>query len=122
MPSYITNPQVSQVKALYPGDSLALVNSAATDSGITKTIQFTAGKLPGYTPVQLVFNNTSNQTATIHSAASDAEGNYQPVTNGDTGNAATVAASKSEIFTLVGPWFRCTYSTAPTTGSLIVSR
>lgn len=123
MPSYITSPQPIQLHALYAGNSIALVNNAATDSGITQTIQTCIPPDPsGNDTLTLV--NTTNQTATVAISAADSAGagSYEPLKNADTGNAITVAAATTITFRCRGPWLSCTFSVAPTSGSLILSR
>jgi len=119
MPSYITSPATQQVNALYPGNSLALVNDASKDTGVTKTIQFAVGPDP-LGNYRLTLNNTTNQTATVNQAASDADANYQPYS--DEGTAITLATNTSKTFYCAGPWIRCSFSSAPTSGNLVVSR
>lgn len=115
MPGYITSPQVSQVKAIYPGNRVDLVANAAVDSGITKTLQFALGPNPGNETNAMVFVNGTNQSATVYTASQDADSNYQ--TTG-----YSVSAGTSLPLNLSGCWVRCQYSTAPTTGSLTVVR
>jgi hypothetical protein len=119
MPAYITSPATQQVNALYPGNTLKLVNNAATDSGITKTLQFAVGSDP-MGNYRLTLNNGTNQTATVQQAATDADANYQNYS--DEGTAITVSTDTAKTFYCAGPWVRCTFSSAPTTGSLTVSR
>jgi hypothetical protein len=112
MPAYISSAQATQVRALYPGNSIALVNNASTDSGITSTIQFAVGPVPGGNP-RISFVNTTNQTATLNAAASDASANYEPIAGG------TVSSGQTQILNLQGGWINASFSTAPTSGSLI---
>lgn len=105
--------------ALYPGNQVALVNSAATDGSVTKTISVAVNAMPGYDPVLTVVN-TTNQTATAQVGFANVEADYQPLSNG--GTAVTVATNTVETFTCSGPWVRFTFSSAPTSGSLVLCR
>jgi len=122
MPAYINNPQTAQVVALYPGESLSLVNNAATDSGITKTIQFAVGPIPGNGTSTLVFVNSTNQDATLKYAANEIPypGSTQPVYEPLPGG--TVSAGTALSYNMSGGWVLATFGTAPTSGSLTVSR
>ncbi len=125
MPAFLATPQQAQLTALYPGDTFALVNDASTDSGITSTIQVAIGPDPGGN-YRITLTNTSGQTATVQTAPksataiSPADGAFEPYS--DEGTAITVANGTSKSFNCTGPWLRCTFSPAPTTGSLILSR
>lgn len=121
MPNYISTPQVSQVKAIAPGNQIALVNDGSVDTGVTKTLQAAIARVPG-APNGLTVVNTTTQTATLEVANQDVDGDYQPFTDGDTGTAGTVATNTTKRFTCDGPWIRFTFGTAPTSGSLIVAR
>ena len=122
MPSYINNPQTGQVVALYPGENLALVNDASTDSGITKSLQFAVGPIPGNGTSTLVFTNTTNQDATLKYAPAEilypgsTQPTYEPLSGG------TVSAGTSLSYNLSGGWVLATFASAPTSGSLVVSR
>ena len=118
MPAYSTT---VPPRAIYPGNAIALVNNGATDTGITKTAQVAFAQMPG-TPNTLALHNTTTQTATVQVAWIDADANYQPLKDADTGNAVTVATNGSVVFTCIGPWVRCVLGTAPTSGSLVLSR
>jgi hypothetical protein len=125
MPSFIFSPQVHQVAALYPGQSIALVNNAAVDGSVTQTVQVAIGPDPD-SNYRLNITNTTNQTATVDVAPRDpvlpspALASYQPYS--DEGTAITVAANTSNTFSCFGPWLSCNFATAPTSGSLILSR
>ena len=123
MPAFIT----ANLKpvAIYPGQSIVLINNAATDTGVTSTVQVAIGPDPmGQYRCNIV--NTTNQTATVNVAPNDAilttpaSTSYEPYTDGAT--AVTVAGSKAVSFNCFGPWINCSFSTAPTSGSLILSR
>ena len=123
MPAFL--PTTTAPKAIYPGDSIALVNNAAVDSSITSTMQVAIGPDP-MGNYRLTLTNSTNQTATAQVAPNDAvlptpaSSSYQAYSDG--ANAVTVAAGKSVSFNCFGPWFNCTYSVAPTSGSLVLSR
>lgn len=120
MPAYINNPQISQVVALYPGDTIALVNNAASDTGVTKTIQFAVG--PSNSGSTLVFTNSTNQVATGTYTANE---NYAPATVQPTYeplSGCIVNAGQTLAYNLSGGWVCFTFASAPTSGSLTVSR
>jgi hypothetical protein len=112
MPAY----PISQPAALYPGSQIALVNNAATDSGITTTAQFAL--LPGMngTGVTLMILNATNHDAQGQFAPTDTAGNYQNLSG------CIVPAGTALPYNLSGGWMRFTFAVAPTSGSLIVSR
>lgn len=113
MPAY---PAAGQVRFLSPGNEIALVNNAAADTGITATIQVAVAAQPHATSKLTLVNNT-NQTATVQVAAVDAAANYVPLTA-----TVTAAAGAAVVFDCVGPFVRCTFGVAPTTGSLYLCR
>lgn len=114
MPSYITSAQTQQVTALYPGQSKALINNAATDASVTTTMQvFIGPDIDAQNTINV--NNTTNQTMTGQIAAVDSTANYSPYVG------MVVAANTATSFNLANAWLRFT-CTAPTSGSLIVSR
>lgn len=122
MPAYITNPQPTQVFALYRGDSITLVNSAATDSGITKTIQFAVGPEPGSGGVTLTITNTTNQQATGQWASQEQYAGGGSAPTYEALSSCIVPAGSSLPYNLSGGWACFTFSTAPTSGSLVVTR
>ena len=103
-------------QALYPGDSVAIVNSAATDTGITTTQRFAVGPPLTGGGITAMIVNTTNQTATGQYAATDTAANYQPLSG------CTIPAGSALPYNLTTGWMRFTFSSAPTSGSLIVSR
>lgn len=124
MPSFL--PVTTNPKAIYPGQSITLVlNAATTDTNVTSTLQVAIGSDPQGS-YRLTMVNTTNQTATVQVAPNDpvlptpAAAAYQPYQ--DEGTAITVPASKSVSFNCFGPWVNCTFTTAPSSGSLILSR
>lgn len=123
MPAFL--PTTTAPKAIYPGQSIALVNNAAVDGNITSTLQVAIGPDP-MGNYRLTLTNTTNQTATAQVAPNDpvlptpASASYEPYSDG--ANAVTVAAGKSASFNCFGPWFNCTFASAPTSGSLTLSR
>ena len=122
MPSYVNDPQPAQVVALYPGQSVSMINDATTDSGVTKTIQFAVGPIPGNGTSTLVFTNTTNQDATLKYAPSETlypgttQPTYEPLAGG------VVSAGTSLAYNVSGGWILATFATAPTSGSLVASR
>ncbi|HTY25587.1 MAG TPA: hypothetical protein VMC85_20830 [Desulfomonilaceae bacterium] len=123
MPSYISKPQSSQVSAIYPGNSIALVNDASTDTGITKTLQLAIGPVPGNSTATLSIYNSTNQQATGNWAATEtlygssaSSPTYEPL------NGCIIPAGATLPYNLSGGWICFTFSPAPTNGSLIVSR
>ena len=68
-----------------PSDNVALVDSAATDSGITYTqaVVIAQSSGPSIGP-QLTLQNTTNQTATVYVSARDNPTTVAP--NGSTAN------------------------------------
>lgn len=123
MPAFL--PTTTAPKAIYPGDSIALVSNAAVDSGVTSTVQVAIGPDP-MGNYRLTLTNTTNQTATAQVAPNDmvlptpTSSSYEPYSDGP--NAVTVASGKSASFNCFGPWFNCTFASAPTSGSLVLSR
>jgi membrane-associated protease RseP (regulator of RpoE activity) len=123
MPAYITNTIASpaqpvQLTALYPGTQFVAVNNAATDSGITTSQQVAIGPTPGNSPVTLVITNSTNQQATGQYSPEDALGtaSYENLSG------CIIPAGSSLPYNLQGGWMRFTFATAPSSGSLIVSR
>jgi hypothetical protein len=118
MPSYPTK----VAAALYPGDQITLVNDAATDSGVTSTIQAAVGPAPGNNQAHFVAFNSTDQNATIEVAWEDVEADYLPF-NGEWGPQAVVVNSNESVFFYCpGPFVRAAFVTAPTRGSLILYR
>lgn len=116
MPAYITSPQPVQLVAVYPGNALAVVNNASVDAGITTTQQFAVGATPGNNSGTLVITNSTNQEATGQYASHDVAANYEPLSG------CIIGAGASLPYNLAGGWMRFTFVSAPTSGSLIVSR
>ena len=123
MPAYVTNTIASpaqpvQLTALYPGTQFVAVNNAASDSGVTTTLQVAIGPTPGNSPVNMVITNTTNHDATGQYSPEDAlgTGSYEPLSG------CVIPAGSSLPYNLQGGWVRFTFVTAPTSGSLIVSR
>ena len=115
MPAYNTNVPI----ALCPGFSIAVVNSAATDSNITSSQQFAVAPVPNQSGGTLMITNSTNQTATGQFAASDTStgtGTYETLSG------CIVPAGTTLAYNLSGGWMRFSFGTAPTSGSLVVSR
>lgn len=124
MPSYIPSvtAQPTQLLALYPGRSIAVVNNAATDSNITTTQQIAIGPAPGSGGRTLVVVNSTNQTATGQYAAQDptpagVQATYEPLSGFVIPNGQSLAYNVP----YGAGWINFTFTTAPTSGSLIVS-
>lgn len=113
MPAYITNPATQQINALYPGGSIYLVNSAATDSGVTKTLQFAVGPQAGTNP-RITVVNTTNQDCPMQAAWQDADADYEPISGG------ICTKGSSLVLNLQGGFVRGDFASAPTSGSLVV--
>ena len=113
MPSYNAQP----VRALYPGETIALVNNAATDSGITTTQQFAIGPNPVQGTNTINFINTTNQDAQGEISPDDlSAGSYAPASG------LVVAAGSSFPWNQAGNFVRFTFASAPTSGSLTAAR
>jgi hypothetical protein len=112
MPAYSN---VTPAVAIYTRQSIALVNNAATDAGVTKTMRVAMAVEPNGNGALTLINNT-NQAATVQLAAVDADGSYVPL-----GTVAAAAGAATQ-FACNGPWVRCVFGTAPTTGSLWLTR
>ena len=112
MPAYST----FKPNALYPGDSIALVSDASVDSGVTTTQQFAFGPVPNQSGGTVVINNTTDQQAQGEYSDHDVDANYTPLSG------FIIAPGASLPYNLSGGWLRFTFATAPTSGSLIVSR
>jgi hypothetical protein len=121
MPAYGATPD--QGVTLAPGNQIQLINAAdATAGNVTTTIAVALGPTAGFTPT-LTIINTTGQTATVAVAAQDTNAAaYQPLTDGDTTNAITVATGKAISFTCAAPFLLCTFASAPTTGLLAICR
>lgn len=118
MPSYITSPQPVQLTALYPGDRKYCVNNAATDSGVTTTVQFAVGPQGNQTGCTVMIVNTTNQQAQGQYSPDDSKGStsYEPLSG------CIVPAGSTLAYNLSGGWMNFTFGTAPTSGNLVVTR
>lgn len=116
MPSYIANPIGPQVSALQPGRAIALVNNAAVDANVTKTLQLALGATPGSPEESITIVNSTDKDATGQFAANDADANYKNASG------MVVASGTSLAYNIARGWVRFTFAAAPTTGSLIVTR
>ena len=112
MPQYPAAVPIS----LSSGNQLALVNNAAIDTGVTTTTQFAVGPSGTSTGVTLMIMNSTNQTAQGQYAPSDVAAEYQNLSG------CIVPAGAALAYNLANGWMRFTFSSAPTSGSLIVSR
>ena len=119
MPKYA----VGTAPGIYAGDRVALVNNAATDSGVTKTQAVAVADVGGMsTDTHLALHNGTNQSVTVQVGDVDADANFRALTDADTNQAITCASGSSVVFTSVGPFVRGLYGTAPTTGTLAITR
>lgn len=113
MPAYST----ALTSMIDVGGQVALINAADSAAGnVTKTIAVLLGRSPN--AAQMAFFNTTNQTATIQSCWQDVDANYVSASTPTT----IAAGSVLESLTSIGPFVRCTFQTAPTSGVLIVVR
>ena len=113
MPAYNTQPMPTPKPALYTGDQIALVNNAAVDSGILATQQVAIAPAPGDTATYCTVFNGTNQAVQMQSALSDSAALYQ------TFGSSIGAGDGATIYCPV-PWVRGLFTTAPTTGSLVI--
>jgi hypothetical protein len=119
VPAYNTVPAI----ALTPGDSVALVNNAATDTGVTNSQQVHIGPSATASGTRVHVSNTTNQTLTVKTTAvADSSGNYQPLTDADTAEAITVATDTDASFDPGVCWLLFNFGTAPTSGSAVIAR
>jgi hypothetical protein len=114
MPSYVTGSNgYAGAIALQVGDTVAVVNNAATDTGVTNSQQVNIEPTTDGTSLVGIVNNT-NQSCTIYSSAVDVLASYvstlTPVAAG-----AVYAGSASGFLLLH-------FGTAPTTGSAYIRR
>ena len=112
MPAYNAQP----VRVIYPGASIALVDNAAVDSGITTTQQVAIGPNPVNNSNVVNFINTTDQDAQGQIAHQDVAASYA-VASG-----LVVAAGTAFPYNLADGWVRFTFAVAPTSGSLIAAR
>lgn len=113
MPAYGTDP----VRALYPGETIALVNDASVDTGITTTQAFSVGPNPTQNSNAINFHNSTNQDATGQlSPDNSATGTYKNLSG------LVVAAGTALPYNLAGGFVRFTFGSAPTSGSLTAVR
>jgi hypothetical protein len=120
MPAYntVAGPRV----ALYPWTSISVVDNAAADSGILTTKQLAIGPDSSGSD-QLTVTNTTDQLATVQSAATDTASQYEPYSPGLYQDVAvTIPSGTSVSFPFNARWIRFVFATAPTVGSLIVTR
>lgn len=112
MPAYNTVP----VAALYQGSPIAVVNNAAVDDNVTTTQQLAIAPPPNGTGLTIMISNTTNQQATALFSWHDVPGDYQPLSG------CIIPPSSVLAYNLATGWLRFTFASAPTSGSLIVSR
>lgn len=105
--------------AIYPGNQVPLVNNADSDTGVTKTMRVSLAQVPTNPPT-LTLINTTDQTAAVEVAATDTDADYVPLS--ENGAAITAVTNTAVAFTCAGPWLRCTFTSAPASGSLTICR
>jgi hypothetical protein len=102
--------------AIYPGDFVAVVNNAATYSGITTTQQLAIGPVGNQTGCTVMVTNTTNQQATGQYSWTDVEADYQPLSG------FVIPPDTALAYNLSLGFIDFTFASAPTSGSLVVSR
>ena len=112
MPIYNTVSS-SPKPALYTGDQIALVNNAAVDSGILATQQVAIAPAPGDTATYCTVFNGTNHAVQMQAAPLDSAALYVSL-------GSSIAAGALATISCPVPWLRGLFTTAPTTGSLIV--
>ena len=112
MPTYNTVSS-SPKPALYTGDQIALVNNAAVDSGVLATQQVAIAPAPGDTATYCNVFNGTNQAVQMQAAPLDSAALYVSL-------GSSIAAGALATISCPVPWLRGLFTTAPTTGSLIV--
>ena len=119
MPAYNASPAI----ALTPGDTVALVNNAATDTGVTATQQVHIGPSGTVSGTRVHVSNTTNQSCTIQTTAiADSNTDYRALTDAETAEAIVVASGSDASFDPAVCWLRGDFGTAPTSGSLTIGR
>lgn len=119
MPAYNASPAI----ALTPGDTVALVDNAATDAGVTATQQVHIGPSGTASGTQVHVSNTTNQRCTIQTTnIADATGNYKGLTDTESEDVIVVASGSDASFDPAACWLRGDFATAPTSGSLTIGR
>ena len=113
MPTYNNQPMPTPKPALYTGDQIALVNNAAVDSGILATQQVAIAPAPGDTATYCTVFNGTNQAVQMQAAPLDSAALYVSL-------GSSIAAGALATISCPVPWLRGLFTTAPTTGSLIV--
>lgn len=109
------------VAALYPGAPIALVNNAAVDSGITTSQPCAIAPPPNGAGLTVMITNTTNQQAQGQFSWMDtpnqADGvDYQNLSG------CIIPAGTNLAYNLSTGWLRFTFASAPTSGSLLISR
>jgi hypothetical protein len=117
MPAYNTQPMPTPKPALYTGDQITLVNNAASDSGVLATEQVAIAPAPGDTATYCTVFNGTNQSVQMQAAPVD-----PAVTTGVAWASlgAAIGAGTLLVLSCPVPWLRGLFTTAPTTGSLII--
>jgi hypothetical protein len=112
MPAYNTVP----VAALYQGTQIACVNNAAVDTNVTTTQQLAVAPPPNGAGLTVMITNTTNQQAVGQFSWVDTAADYVPLSG------CVIGPGTALAYNLATGWLRFTFATAPSSGSLIVSR
>ena len=112
MPAYNAQP----ARVIYPGASIALVDDASVDTGISTTQQVAIGPNPTNDSNVVNFINTTNHDAQGQIAHQDVAASYANASG------LIVAAGTSLPYNLADGWVRFTFASSPTSGSLIAAR
>ena len=116
MPVYNTTAAFPK-PSLHTGDRIALVNNAAVDTGVLATQQIAIAPHQGDSATYCTVFNGTNQTVQMQAAPTD-----PAVTTGVAWAAlgATIGAGTLLVLSCPVPWLRGLFTTAPSTGSLII--
>ena len=113
MPAYNTQPMPTPKPALYTGDQIALVNNAASDSGVLATEQVAITPHQADSATQCTVFNSTNQAVQMQAAPSDSAALYASL-------GSSIAAGALATISCAVPWVRGLFATAPTSGSLVI--
>lgn len=115
MPAYVAG----TAAALYPGDVVTL--SASALAGL-KTVAFAIGPNPDGSAVRLSLVNGSAVACAPEFATTDTEASYRPLTNSDTGEVVSVAATSVGTFTCGQGFVRGLFASDPGATTTTLSR
>ena len=113
MPAYNTQPMPTPKPALHTGDQIALVNNAAVDSGILATQQVAIAPHQADSATYCTVFNGTNQAVQMQAAPSDSASLYASL-------GSSIASGALATISCAVPWVRGLFTTAPTTGSLVI--